>query len=390
MKLNQVKIMMSGGTKTAADDGVPFSRISDEDNKSTLSSKSTRSSRSGLTKQDSSSAAIGRVGWLGHILILSFPLLAMSCTLALLLLLLRYDKQQNDDYRNENEKNNNYNYENVKNNGKNIYMTEVDSYYHSILEKTISIIMSEYEPYWQLIVLSSLATFFTSLVTIGRNIQIFVSQNRQLLENPCANNNNNTSVKRQSMANMGIVSADREANRQALAILEEEAGCNTPKCCTKSCTNMGLNAIATIINIASYIGLVILVLYKAEADDDSLGHTIGAALFFWGTAIYSVLHSYLLWTQHNYNIVLKLLFTVLATVIATSTLVFMYTRADNVFGDDYGTAGLEMTVFEWTAVMTTAVNIGFMSLLFYVDPVDDEIRDFLVFFCCLDRCCPRR
>jgi len=262
--------------------------------------------------------------------------------------------------------------------------------------------MAGYEPYWHLLVLASLATFFTSVVTIGRNIQIFVSQNRQFLNNPYANNNNNcsnTSVKKQStkQANGGsVINADREANRKALAILEEGAGCNTtnvtPQCCTKSCTHKGINAIATIINIASYIGLIILVLYKAEADDEqrNLGHTIGAFLFFFGTAIYAVLHSYLLWTQRNYNIVLKLWFTLLATVIMTSTMVFMYTRLDNVLGEGYGTVGLELTVFEWVAVITTAVNIGCMSLLFYVDPVDDEIRDFLVFFCCLDRCCPRR
>mmetsp|Transcript_33150 Transcript_33150/g.38216 ORF Transcript_33150/g.38216 Transcript_33150/m.38216 type:complete len:389 (+) Transcript_33150:122-1288(+) len=388
MKLNHVKVMMSGGTKTAADEGVPFTRIGFDDD------KSIRSNRSGLTKSDSSAAAINRVGWVGHLLILSFPLIAMSCTLALLLILLHYDKQQNDAYRNENEKNNNYNYENVKNNG-HPYKNEITNYYHSILEKTISIIMSEYEPYWQLLVLSSLATFFTSVVTIGRNIQIFVSQNRQMLENSAANNNNNnsTSMKKPSNAKAkGSVSKDRAANRQALAILEEE-GCNTdlvPQCCTKSCTNKFINALATIINIASYIGLVILVLYKADDDDSSRGHTIGAALFFWGTAVYAVLHCYLLWTQPNYHILLKLFFTLLTTVIMTSTLVFMYTRLDNVFGDDYGTAGLEMTVCEWIAVITTAVNIGFHSLLFYVDPVDDEIRDFLVFFCCIDRCCTRR
>jgi len=337
-------------TAAATSDEVPFSRIIDEnDNDKSNNSNRSSNSRSGmLTKKDSSSAAIGRVGWVGHFIILSLPLVAMSCTLSFLILLLRFDKQQNDQYQNDNENENNYSYENLKDSS----MNEVKSYYKSVQEQTLSAIMAEYESYWQLIVLSSLAALFTSMVTIGRNIQIFVSQNRLMLENPCANNNNNKS---------------------------------SSSCCTKSCTSKVINIIATLLNIASYIGWIIAVLYKAGEDD--LLHSIGAYLFFVGTAVYAVLHSYLLWTQQQYNIVIKLLFTLLATLIATSSIIFAYSRLDENTADKYGTMGLDLPVFEWVAIITTALNIGFMTILFYVDPVDDEIRDFLVFFCCIDRCC---
>jgi len=277
--------------------------------------------------------------------------LASGFTLAFLIVLLRSNKQQEDQNRNEDENENYYTYQNLSNNGDNIYMNEAKSYYTTIQEQTLSIIMLDYEPYWQLVVLSSLAAFFTSLVTIARNIQIFVSQNRQLLQTPCALTKSSST-----------------------------------SCCTTSCTSKVINAIATVLNIVSYIGLVIAVIYKAE-ESETL-HYIGAVLFFVGTAIYAVLHSYLLWTQQQqqYNILLKILFTLLATVIASTSIVFGYSLLDNVFSEG-GSLGIEVPVFEWVAIFATAISIGFFTILFYVDSVDDEIRDFLVFFCCIDRCC---
>lgn len=92
---------------------------------------------------DSSSAAIGCVGWLGHSLILSLPILASSLTLAFLIVLLRFDKQNQNDNDNKNSDNQEQEQE-AENN-------DLESYYGTIQSQ------------WELIVLLSLGAFFTSL-----------------------------------------------------------------------------------------------------------------------------------------------------------------------------------------------------------------------------------
>ena len=151
-----------------------------------------------------------------------------------------------------------------------------------------------------------------------------------------------------------------------------------------------LNVFATIVNIISYVGLVITVAIKS--DQNKIVHYIGASIFFAGTGLYSILHSYLLWTQKQYPILIKLWFTLFSIIISICSIVFGF----SVLSVEGGLSSLsslseeeaEATLlpqYEWAAVITTSISIGFYTILFYIDPVDDEIRDF--FFCHRRGCC---
>ena len=135
-----------------------------------------------------------------------------------------------------------------------------------------------------------------------------------------------------------------------------------------------MNLVATIVNIISYIGLIITVAIKADSSQDEIIHYIGAVLFFVGTGLYSVLHSYLLWTQkEQYNLFLKLLFTVFGVIIGVCSIVFGYSVLDGGLSEE-----ATLPEYEWAACITTSISIGFYTILFYMDPVDDEIRDFFL------------
>ena len=251
------------------------------------------------------------VGCCGHLLILCLPIVASSFILALLIVLLRFDitSTQNQN-QNQNQEANNE-------------VVVVEGYYDTIQSQTISIIMKDYSPYWELILLSSVGAFLTCVVTIARNIQIYIYQQRHVD--------------------------------------------------TTYTMNKLLNLVATIVNIISYIGLIITVAIKADSQDEII-HYIGAVLFFVGTGLYSVLHSYLLWTQkEQYNIFLKLLFTVFGVIIGVCSIVFGYSVLDGGLSEE-----ATLPEYEWAACITTSISIGFYTILFYMDPVDDEIRDFFL------------
>jgi hypothetical protein len=303
----------------------------------------------GNDNDDSTSAAIDRVGCFGHMIILSLPILASILLLSFLIVLLRFDKQnQQANYQQEQEQEQEDQAEDQAENDDQVaedgdanyndYITdEVESYYGSIQSRTISIIMSEYEPFMQLVVLVSLGALLTCIVTVARNIQIYIYQKR----NPS----------------------------------------------TTYTINKILNVFATIVNIISYVGLVITVAIKS--DQNKIVHYIGASIFFAGTGLYSILHSYLLWTQKQYPILIKLWFTLFSIIISICSIVFGF----SVLSVEGGLSSLseeeaEATLlpqYEWAAVITTSISIGFYTILFYIDPVDDEIRDF--FFCHRRGCC---
>jgi len=263
-----------------------------------------QNSRSGIYRP-----ARPKVGCCGHLLILSLPMLAMAFTLAFLIALLVFDRDQ---------------IQQVEMNGDEDAYGVVNSYYGSISEDTVSFIMSEYEPFWELIALSSIACLLVSLVTVARNIQIEVYHKRT-----------------QSIICMKFV-----------------------------------NYIAAIVNILSYIGLIVAVAFKVTQEDPSWAipaHFVGASTFFVGTAIYAMLHSFLLWNQSQYPIVVKILFTIFAIVIVICSLAFGIPILLDGLSDE-GT----QPIFEWVAIFMTAINTGFYAILFHIDPVDDELS---AFFC---------
>mmetsp|Transcript_6824 Transcript_6824/g.12354 ORF Transcript_6824/g.12354 Transcript_6824/m.12354 type:complete len:272 (+) Transcript_6824:85-900(+) len=131
------------------------------------------------------------------------------------------------------------------------------------------------------------------------------------------------------------------------------------------------NLIGAIANIVAYIGFLLLATFDCEGagDTSTLIHFVGAFLFFVLTGVYGVLHMVLLCGQRQYPVYCKVIFAIVPCAMIGSSIVF----------------GLDMegrVEFEWYSVAFAAVMIGLVSMLFLVDNVDDELRNF---FCCRGR-----
>lgn len=249
-------------------------------------------------------------GCLGHITILFLPLIAMASMLALLIVLLVFDRS---------------NIQEIQFNGEEQYQDIAEAYYSSVSSDTISLVMSLYQPYPVVLALASVSCVLVSMVTVARNIQIEVYHKR-----------------------------------------------------TRSIIFMKfINYLAAIINILSYAGLMVAVNFKVNQEEPEYAvtaHFIGFVTFFGGSAAYAVLHSFLIWNQAEYPRPVKALFFVQAALIAGASLAFGIPIWQGGLSSDEGAD----SVWEWVAVFASAINIGTYVILFFIDPVDDELS---FFFC---------
>jgi hypothetical protein len=198
-------------------------------------------------------------------------------------------------------------------------------YYASISSDTISLVMSQYAPYPVILALASVSCVLMSMVTVARNIQIEVYHKR-----------------------IGSIIFMKF-----------------------------INYLAAIINILAYAGLMVAVNFKVTQEEPEYAvqaHFLGFLTFFGGTATYSVLHSFLMWNQGEYPTPVKVLFFLLALVIVGSSLAFGIPIWMGGITSDEGAN----PVFEWVAVFASALSMGFYLILFFIDPVDDELG---AFFC---------
>lgn len=249
---------------------------------STPITRSSQTAPSGFLRNRSknTSSSTRTVGLCGHLFILSLPLIGASLVLTTLVLL-------------------------VANGG------------NSISNISISLALTNYQPFWEILTLLTLAAIVVFVVTISRNIQIGVYVTRH------AQNS------------------------------------------TRTCLRF-LNLVAAATNIAAYTGLIVLAVFPIDAETQwgRQLHTVGSVTFFVGTVVYGLLHAFLLVRQTQYATLWKALFGLLAVAVLICI---------SIFGADRS-----RTAFEWYAVFLSAAYVGLFAILFHVDPVDDEIRDFFM------------
>lgn len=89
-------------------------------------------------------------------------------------------------------------------------------------------------------------------------------------------------------------------------------------------------------------------------------------MYFILSGVYGVLHMYLLCKQVHYPMFCKIIFTIVPMATIVCTIIYCVDPP-------------EYYAFEWFSVALAAINVGLISILFLVDSVDDELRDF---FCC--------
>lgn len=128
-----------------------------------------------------------------------------------------------------------------------------------------------------------------------------------------------------------------------------------------------INFIAAASNIFSYVGFVLVALFDLDGPGDAPRiHLIGSYMYFVLNGLYGLLHSYLLCKQSQYPIFCKIVLTLVPSAGTACSIIYAV-----VMGEGYE--------FEWFSIALGAIFVGLMSILFIVDPVDDELGDF---FCC--------
>ena len=128
-----------------------------------------------------------------------------------------------------------------------------------------------------------------------------------------------------------------------------------------------VNLIAAISNIFAYIGFILLAMFEVDAGEQARRiHDIGAYTYFTLSSVYAILHIYLLYKQSHYPMYCKIIFTIVPLASTTCSIMFMVDTDNNI-------------AFEWFSVALSALFVGLFTILFMVDSVDDELRDF---FCC--------
>lgn len=263
---------------------------------------------------DDSSTGSMLCSCIGHLMVLFLPLIAMIFMLAFLSLLVEYDRQELQGFEL-------YGYENVT--------TVAGMYYTSVSSDTISVVMSQYDPYAHVLALASCSCVFVTMVTVARNIQI------------------------------------EQYQKQAGSYVFMKF----------------INYFSSIINILAYVGLMVAVNFKITQESPAWApraHFIGFCSFFAGTAVYAFLHQILLWNQADYPTGVKSLFFVLNVTTFASSAAFGLPIWFSELSSDEGAE----PILEWIAVFSSAITIGFYVILFFIDPADENIMSFF--------CCPKR
>lgn len=186
----------------------------------------------------------------------------------------------------------------------------------SISDTSISRCLADYSPKVEVLVLLFIGATLIFIVTAMRNVQINVYHRRQKSESIC----------------MRV-----------------------------------LNLIAAIANIAAYVGIILLALFDLDGPGQApLIHYIGTYMYFGLSGLYGLLHSFLLCKQNQYPMLCKIIFTIVPIATIACSVIYAVNPEEKI-------------EFEWFSVALAAINMGLISILFLVDSVDDELRDF---FCC--------
>ena len=186
----------------------------------------------------------------------------------------------------------------------------------SINDESVSQCLADYDPKIEVLVMIFIGSTLMFTVTVMRNIQISVYHQRQRSE---------------------------------------------------SILTRIINFIAATSNIFAYVGFVLVALFDVDGPGDAPRiHEVGSYMYFVLSGVYGLLHSILLCKQSQYPMFCKIILILVPLAGGLCSIIYAVVEDE----------GYE---YEWFAVALGAIFVGLMSILFMVDPVDDELGDF---FCC--------
>lgn len=123
------------------------------------------------------------------------------------------------------------------------------------------------------------------------------------------------------------------------------------------------NFIGSMANTLAYVGFLL----QTCTTEDIL-HDVGDYTFFGLAPIYAILQCVLLLKQTKYSLFVKIVFILMAVTVSAVAISLAILR--------------DKIELQWFAVALNALYTGLFFVLFLVDPVDDELKEFFFFGCC--------
>ena len=157
-------------------------------------------------------------------------------------------------------------------------------------------------------------------------------------------------------------------------------------------TISAINKLATIANILAYIAFIILSFNKDEVNQyaDNVErniHEYSLIAYFIFSILYAMLHTSLMLlqkkdegseegggiivspTNSSYPLLLKINFASYTFVIVVCSIWFLFHMySESISG--------KITILEWIAVLFNALYICLFSILFHIDPIENEVYEF--------------
>lgn len=141
-----------------------------------------------------------------------------------------------------------------------------------------------------------------------------------------------------------------------------------------TCCLMAMNTIGTLTNILAYVGYLLTVLYKYDDGDEkkALLHVGGVLMFFVLAPLYALLQCALLFKQKKYPLSIQITFLLVAVIEYAVVIAYLALKDTSI-------------QLEWFAVALISLHTGLFCVVFLVDPVAEELKDYFTFGCCRNK-----
>mmetsp|Transcript_21448 Transcript_21448/g.36586 ORF Transcript_21448/g.36586 Transcript_21448/m.36586 type:complete len:300 (-) Transcript_21448:656-1555(-) len=140
---------------------------------------------------------------------------------------------------------------------------------------------------------------------------------------------------------------------------------------TYTCCLQAMNSIGALANILAYVGYLLTVFNKYDAEDETKAflHVVGLLLFFILAPLYALLQCALLFKQTQYSMFIKIIFLLMAVLEYAVVIGYLVLKENAI-------------IIEWFAVALISMYTGLFFVLFLIDPVDDELKEYFTLGCC--------
>ena len=131
-----------------------------------------------------------------------------------------------------------------------------------------------------------------------------------------------------------------------------------------------MNSIGALTNILAYVGYLLSVFNKYDDEDESktLLHVGGVLMFLVLAPLYALLQCALLFKQKRYSLFAKIIFLLVAVIEYGVTTAYLVLKEKAI-------------QLEWFAVALISLYNGLFCILFLIDPVDEELKEYFSFGC---------